>query len=244
MGVTQSQIMSRLRIKCFLFESWAYLNQRIGKHFQSRVDLNQYLGIHSTHELIQSQFLESRLSNELNRFKFPRYCFSHELIRINLSGMHLSRKPLKGHTKLTLEYQVSKIGHQNRSPSQQLSWMPKKGKGFQKKVECPKKVIWNWEWIASLCHELIQFKILKVFFESWVDLKNFRNAFWVFSWFESIPVTPLWVMSCVESKLSETELNRIKKWVVPYPCLLVSVTRLWSWPFPETSLMKEGDNLH
>ena len=44
---------------------------------------------------------------------------------------------------------------------------------------------------------------------------NVRNPFWVVSWFESILVKPLWVMSWVESKLSETELYRFKKIVIP-----------------------------
>ena len=42
---------------------------------------------------------------------------------------------------------------------------------------------------------------------SWFE-SNFINPFWDVSWFESI-VKTLWFMSWVESKLSETELNRI-----------------------------------
>ena len=38
---------------------------------------------------------------------------------------------------------------------------------------------------------------------------------WVMSWFESLFWKGIWVMSGVESDLSETELNRIKEWVVP-----------------------------
>ena len=38
-------------------------------------------------------------------------------------------------------------------------------------------------------------------------------------WFEPILVKPLWVMSSVDSKLSETELIRIKK-IESYPCLM------------------------
>ena len=51
-GMTQSRIMCRFRIKCLLLESWVDLNRKIGKHFRSWVDLNQYLGIH----LVTSKF--------------------------------------------------------------------------------------------------------------------------------------------------------------------------------------------
>ena len=76
------------------------------------------------------------------------------------------------------------------------------------------------------------------FFESWVNLNQnileafwvvsrfesnlskfikIRNLFWVVSWLKSILVKPLWVMGWVETKFPETEMNRVKKWVVCPP---------------------------
>ena len=83
MGMTQSRIIGRLKIKCFSLESWVNLNRKMGKHFESWVNLNQYLGSSLESWVDSESFpLESRLSHELNRFKCSRYCLSHELIRI------------------------------------------------------------------------------------------------------------------------------------------------------------------
>ena len=71
-----------------------------------------------------------------------------------------------------------------------------------------------------------KFKILKVFFSHdliWIKFQKCilsRELIWIKTFWD-------WV-----------ESN--KKWAVPYPCLLVSVTCLWSWPFPETSLIEGG----
>ena len=126
MGMTQSRIMRRLRIKCYPLESWVYLNKKNGKHFESWVDLNQNLGIHLNHELLLSQFLESWLSHELNRLKSPRYGLSHELSQMNLSKKSfepeaqkgptkstLGWKVLKGHTKSTVKLDVQKRSYEN-----------------------------------------------------------------------------------------------------------------------------------
>ena len=54
---------------------------------------------------------------------------------------------------------------------------------------------------------------------------KFQISFWVVSRFESSLVKPMWVMSWVESKLSETEFNRINNFFESYPCLWLPCTR-------------------
>ena len=130
MGMAQSRVMSRLRVKCFSFESWADSNRKVGKHFESWVNLwvnlcslrnlismdaapavtntksspNQYLGMRLSCELILSQFLENQLSHELNRFNTARYCLSDKLIRIKVSYFASVGK--------TLEWKARKRLHQ------------------------------------------------------------------------------------------------------------------------------------
>ena len=200
--------MIRLRIKCFSLESWVDLNKKIGKHFESWVDLNQHLGIHLNHELILSQFLESRLSWIDSSLEDTAWVMSW-FKPICREGTWV------GSQKNSYEVSTSVESPEKVIPSQLWSWMPK-------------KVMRNWEWIASLSHELIRIQILKSFMsreligikilDFWVMSvfeSNFRNPFWIVSWFESILVKPLRVMGWVESKVSETELNLIKNWVVP-----------------------------
>ena len=114
MGMTQSWIMSRLRIKCFSLESWVDLNQYLGICLSMSWFWVDSLESRLRHESIwintwgsawvASWFwvnsLKSRLIHELNRFKFPRYCLSHELIPTNrLLGKTFESKAQKGHIK-------------------------------------------------------------------------------------------------------------------------------------------------
>ena len=76
-------------------------------------------------------------------------------------------------------------------------------------------------WNFFLGRKLIWVKIFWKLFESWVDPKsNFRKPLLVVNWFESILAKQLWVMGWVDSKLSETKLNRIKN--ESYPRLATS----------------------
>ena len=146
--------MSRLRIKCFSFESWVDLNKKMGKHFESWVNLNQYLGFHFSHELFRSQFLENRLSHELNRFKSSRYCSKscHELIRIKA----LQSNAQKGQRNLQWKPRNSF----------EIKWKPKKVQ--RKEVKKVNEISSSFE---SLSHDLIQI-IFLIVFESWVDLNQ------------------------------------------------------------------------
>ena len=60
------------------------------------------------------------------------------------------------------------------------------------------------------------------------------------SWFESILLKALWVMSWVESKSSETELIRLKKMSVPMPAFYT--IRCQSVPLPSFPLGDFGDD--
>ena len=51
MGVTQSRIMSRPRIKCFLLESWVDLNRKMESTLSHESILINTWGIHLNHEL-------------------------------------------------------------------------------------------------------------------------------------------------------------------------------------------------
>ena len=190
--------------------------------------------------------LESHLSHELKRFNSPRYCLSHELIRINFSGRPLGRKPQKGHTKLNRMGQAQK-GHAKSYPMGHTlyrhdiieSWVDFKlifQTVFWVVSECESKF-----WKAFSVASWFESKLWKVFwvvrrFESkfwkaiwvmtWFDL-NSRKPFRVMSWFESILKSHCDSRVESESKLSETELNRIKKnWVVPMSAWMESCPSL------------------
>ena len=105
-------------------------------------------------------------------------------------------------------------------------------KGPQNFVKAQKNVNESNSWFESLSHDFIRNIPDSFWVMSWSESKlcnkskysgsflsrewvlsrdsNIRNPFWVVSWFESILGKSLWVMSWVESKLSVTELNRIK----------------------------------
>ena len=75
MGTTQSWIMCRLRIKCFLLSSW--------------VDLNQYVGIRLSRELILSQFPGKSLEPWVDLNQYLGICLSRELILGQIPGVPL-----------------------------------------------------------------------------------------------------------------------------------------------------------
>ena len=116
-------------------------------------------------ELILSKLLEGHLSCELSRFKSPRFFLSlswfKSIFRVEWPWVG---SPQKGHTKSTLEWKDQKRSYRINS-----------------KVECSTKVIRNWEWTASLSHELIRIKMLKSFF--WVVIQF--NSIHVFSTFHN-----------------------------------------------------------
>ena len=157
--------MSRLRIKCVSPESWADLNWKIGKHFKSKIDVNKYLGIHLSHDLILFDsdsesiagkplaWVMSWIDSNLRDTAWAMSWFQ-SVCRRRL----LNRKPNKGHLKSTLEWEAQQ-GH---------------AKSLVGKVECPKEVTRNWEWIASFSNELIRIKILKDF----LSRELFELKFW------------------------------------------------------------------
>ena len=140
----------------FLLESWVDLNRKIGKQFEPWVDLNQNLGIHLSHELILSQFLEKPLKSWVESIQVSEILLESWADLNQFVGTVLEWKAQKGHTKST-------VG----------------------KVDCPKKVKRNWEWIASLSHELIRIKILKSFLSRELNWIKIMEAFLVVSPYDS-----------------------------------------------------------
>ena len=180
-GMTQSRIMSRLRINFFAWVmSWFDLNKKSGSCFSH--ESIWILEIHLSHELILSQFWKaawvmSWIDSSLQDTAWVMSWFESTFWK-------------------ALEWKAQKRSYQVNS-----------------KVECPKKVKWNWEWIASLTHELIWIKILKSFFESWVYLNQnsgsslSRESIWIKFPTPILSRELIWIKSC--KVIMNHELSRI-----------------------------------
>ena len=108
MGLTQSRIMSRLRIKLFRLSNeltWIEKSVSILSHESIWINKWEFAWVMSW---LWVNSWKSRLSHELIRFKSPRHCLSHELVQINLSEMYFSQSPQKGHTKSTIKLNAQK----------------------------------------------------------------------------------------------------------------------------------------
>ena len=151
-----------------------------------------------------------------NRMYERAGCLSRELIQITLSGRHLNRK----HPKKSIRSEHLSGKPKKGIPSQHLSWMPKEGQtklGMNGIIE---------SWVDSnqdslkffLSHELIWIKILEAFWGVSRFESNFRNPFWVVSWFES----STYCIAIVSHKLSRIKpfwdrVESNEKRVLPMP---------------------------
>ena len=134
---TQGRIMSRLRSKCFSFESWVDLNWKMGKRFESWIHLNQYLG----------NPLESWVDSELIPWKpLESWVESIQVFEILLK----SWADLNQGTWVECPKRSTK-----------LSGSPKKVNEIR---ENPKKVNEINSWSESLSHDLIRINIPDSFF--------------------------------------------------------------------------------
>ena len=129
MGMSQSWIMSRLRIECFSLKSWVDLNPYLGiclsgelilsrfpgKPLKSWVDLNQYMGIRLSRELILSQFPGKTLESWVELIQLSEILLESSVDSNQFLGKTIESKAQKGHIKWNGMGQAHK-GHTKSSP--------------------------------------------------------------------------------------------------------------------------------
>ena len=217
MGMTQSQSISRLRIKCFSLESRVDL---ITKMVVSR------LWVVRQPESIPGEYTSVRSWFWVNSWK-ANWVMSwiDSSIRDMLESWGDSNQ---GTWRMPQKVQWNLVRFRKRS---------------MKLTKSPKQVNDINNWFESLSHDLIRINVSEFFshtsiriknldfFCSWVDLNinileafwvvsrfesKSRNSFWVVSWFESSLVKSLWVMSRIKTFWDWVESN---KKIESYPCL-------------------------